>query len=75
MLWLLSSAIQQQITLSSEEFETALCSYKPVGIRNVDLHKAGELGWEDVGGLEDVKNSLIETLRWPTKVGGNCTLI
>lgn len=60
-------ALQQKITLTSEEFETALCSYKPVSIRNVDLHKAGELGWEDVGGLEDVKTSLIETLRWPTK--------
>ena len=37
---------------------------------NVPLHQAGELGWDDIGGLTDVKNTLIETLQWPTKVTG-----
>ncbi|XP_012943052.1 peroxisome biogenesis factor 1 [Aplysia californica] len=60
-------ACKQQITLSLEEFEEALCAYKPVSIRNIQLHKAGELGWEDVGGLAGVKSALVETLRWPTK--------
>ncbi|GFO42230.1 peroxisome biogenesis factor 1 [Plakobranchus ocellatus] len=56
-----------KITLGDYDLETALCDFKPVSIRNVALHKAGDLSWYDVGGLEQVKRALIETLHWPTK--------
>ncbi|RUS77223.1 hypothetical protein EGW08_015015, partial [Elysia chlorotica] len=57
----------QKKTLTDEDFEVALCDFKPVSIRNVQLHKAGDVGWSDVGGLEHVKKALVETLHWPTK--------
>ena len=56
------------LDISQDNFETALCGFTPASIRNVPLHQAGELGWNDIGGLTDVKNTLIETLQWPTKV-------
>ena len=55
-------------TLTDEDFEMALCDFKPVSIRNVELHKPGDQGWSDVGGLDEVKRALVETLHWPVKV-------
>ena len=57
-----------EILLTNEDFEVALNQYTPSSLRDVPLHSAGELGWEDVGGLKDVKQSLIETLQLPAKV-------
>ena len=57
-----------EILLTNEDFEVALNQYTPSSLRDVPLHSAGELGWEDVGGLQDVKQSLIETLQLPAKV-------
>ena len=56
------------LDITQDNFETALYGFTPASIRNVPLHQAGELGWDDIGGLTDVKNTLIETLQWPTKV-------
>lgn len=55
------------IVLGTEEFKDAIEGFTPASIRNVPLHTAGELGWEDVGGLNDIKKVLIETLQWPSK--------
>ncbi|GFS20283.1 peroxisome biogenesis factor 1 [Elysia marginata] len=63
----LSTDHNEKKTLTDEDLEIALCDFKPVSIRNVQLHKAGDLGWCDVGGLDQVKRSLVETLHWPTK--------
>ena len=57
-----------EILLTNEDFDVALNQYTPAGLRDVPLHSAGELGWEDVGGLKDVKQSLTETLELPAKV-------
>ena len=54
--------------LQQGDFDAALEGFKPLAIRNVPLHTAGELGWGDIGGLEGVKASLVETLQWPSKV-------
>lgn len=56
------------ITLYTEEFKAAIEGFTPASIRNVSLHTAGELGWDDVGGLEDIRSILVETLQWPSKV-------
>lgn len=67
---LLFTAVQDdlQLDLIQGDFEDALHGFTPASIRNVRLHEAGELGWSDIGGLTDVKETLIETLQWPTKV-------
>ncbi|XP_070173404.1 peroxisomal ATPase PEX1-like [Littorina saxatilis] len=65
------------VTLLQDDFDTALEGFKPVAIRNVALHTAGDTGWSDVGGLEDVKVALVETLLWPSKypeLFANCPL-
>ena len=56
------------IVLTTDQFKDAVDGFTPASIRNVPLHTAGELGWDDVGGLTDVKSVLIETLQWPSKV-------
>ncbi|XP_059149882.1 peroxisomal ATPase PEX1-like [Physella acuta] len=56
-----------KLTLTQEDFDAALLTFKPASTRNVKLHKPGELGWDDVGGLKNVKTALVETLKWPTK--------
>ena len=54
--------------LITSDFENALEGFTPAALRGVTLHTAGELGWTDVGGLSAVKDALMETLLWPTKV-------
>lgn len=66
-----------ELDLSQNDFDVALNGFTPASIRNVPLHQAGELGWSDIGGLTDVKETLIETLQWPTKyptLFSNCPL-
>ncbi|XP_071798247.1 peroxisomal ATPase PEX1-like isoform X1 [Asterias amurensis] len=67
----------EEILLIQEDFEVALLDYTPATLRDVPLHSAGELGWDDVGGLRDVKESLLETLQLPAKypvLFANCPL-
>lgn len=59
---------QPEMILTQVDFDEAMNGFTPASIRNVPLHQAGELGWDDVGGLTDVKNTLKETLMWPSKV-------
>nr|XP_011433976.2 peroxisome biogenesis factor 1 [Crassostrea gigas] len=58
---------QPEMILTQVDFDEAMNGFTPASIRNVPLHQAGELGWDDVGGLTDVKNTLKETLMWPSK--------
>lgn len=68
-LFLLPLAPKNGLLLTFDDFEDALHTFKPVSVRHIQLHKPGELGWSDVGGLAHVKTSLEETLKWPSKVG------
>ena len=46
------------------DFEGALCEVEPSAIREVFV-EVPNVGWDDVGGLEDVKRQLIEAVEWP----------
>ncbi len=46
------------------DFEAALCEVEPSAIREVFV-EVPDVGWGDVGGLEEVKNRLIESVEWP----------
>ncbi len=48
------------------DFEAALCEVEPSAIREVFV-EVPDVGWNDVGGLEEVKNLLIESVEWPLK--------
>ncbi|XP_033760557.1 peroxisome biogenesis factor 1-like [Pecten maximus] len=57
----------EEFNLEMIDFKHAIIGFTPASIRNVPLHTTGELGWEDVGGLTEVKSILKETLLLPSK--------
>jgi transitional endoplasmic reticulum ATPase len=48
------------------DFEAALHEVEPSAIREVFV-EIPNVGWNDVGGLDDVKRELIESVEWPLK--------
>lgn len=75
---LFASASQKEETLSISKanFETALKGYTPSNLRGVKLQKSS-VNWTDIGGLQEAKDVLLETLEWPTKyapIFANCPL-
>ena len=71
LLTYLFHIITDSFNLDLDDFRSALSEFKPSGRRGLELHKPGNLGWEDVGGLKQVKKILIETLQWPAMVSTN----
>ncbi|KAI0919744.1 hypothetical protein AcV5_001721 [Taiwanofungus camphoratus] len=58
----------QQTTLVPDDFATAQVDFVPLSLRDVKLEKS-EVAWSDIGGLNETKRVLRETLEWPTKYG------
>lgn len=56
------------LTITDADMTNALRDFKPAALRSISLHKPAELGWADVGGLQAVRDSLMETLLLPSKV-------
>ena len=46
------------------DFEAALCEVEPSATREVFV-EIPDVGWNDVGGLDEVKKRLIESVEWP----------
>ncbi len=65
-----SKAIPQEvldkIIISADDFEDALKVVRPSAMREV-LIEASTIGWDDIGGLENTKQSLREAVEWPIK--------
>ena len=57
--------------LSKMDFFAALEGFVPVSLRGLPLHSAGSVDFSHIGGLQDVKETLTETLSWPSKVSIN----
>lgn len=53
-------------SLLKEDFDTAKADFIPVSLKGIQLHKS-EVKWNDIGGLEEVRQTLKETLEWPSK--------
>lgn len=53
--------------IEEEDMEVALKNYTPMSLQDVQLYKGMGHVWSDIGGLADVKRSLIEILQWPLK--------
>lgn len=58
--------ILTKIEISSEHFLEALNGIEPSALREVLISKPNET-WDDVGGLEEVKQQLKEIIEWPLK--------
>ncbi len=62
----ISTEILQKIKVSSEDFRDALKEVRPSALREV-LVQIPNVTWDDVGGLESLKEELRETIEWPIK--------
>ena len=54
------------LTVTMDDFRAALCEVSPSAIREmfVDIP---DVRWADVGGLDDIRRRLIESVEWPIK--------
>ena len=62
----ISSEILQKIQISSDDFRDALKEVKPSALREVQV-QTPNVTWDDVGGLENLKEELREAIEWPIK--------
>jgi len=62
----ISSEILQKIKITSEDFRDALKEVGPSALREV-LVQVPNVTWDDVGGLESLKEELREAIEWPLK--------
>jgi transitional endoplasmic reticulum ATPase len=55
-----------KISVTMEDFENSLREVPPSTMREV-LVESPNIHWDDVGGLEEIKQELIEAIEWPLK--------
>jgi transitional endoplasmic reticulum ATPase len=56
------------LEVTSSDFLAALAEVEPSAIREV-FTEVPDVGWDDIGGLEEVKRLLRETVEWPLQYG------
>jgi transitional endoplasmic reticulum ATPase len=56
------------LDVTMDDFLTALTEVEPSAVREV-FTEVPDVGWSDVGGLEAVKELLIEAVEWPLRYG------
>ena len=61
-----SSEFLQKIQITSEDFRDALKEVRPSALREVQV-QVPNVSWDDVGGLDKLKEELRETVEWPIK--------
>ena len=62
----ISEETLNKIKITMNDFKEALKTVRPSSLREV-LFETPKTSWEEVGGLEDVKQELIESVDWPLK--------
>ena len=58
--------VMEKIVVTGEDFKNAQKEIQPSALREV-LVQIPDIKWDDVGGLEDVKQELKEAVEWPLK--------
>jgi transitional endoplasmic reticulum ATPase len=58
--------VLNRLEVSTEDFQVALRQVEPSAIREVFVERP-TVGWDDVGGLCEVKQRLIEAVAWPLR--------
>ncbi len=56
------------LEVTSSDFVAALAEVEPSAIREV-FTEVPDVGWDDIGGLEEIKRLLKETVEWPLQYG------
>ncbi len=62
----ISSEILEKIQITSDDFRDALKEVSPSALREVQV-QVPNVSWDDVGGLDDLKEELKEAVEWPIK--------
>ncbi|HEY7366844.1 MAG TPA: CDC48 family AAA ATPase [Nitrosopumilaceae archaeon] len=62
----ISTEILEKIRITKEDFREALKEVRPSALREV-LVQTPNVTWDDVGGLESLKEELRESIEWPLK--------
>uniref|UniRef100_A0A8P0N527 Peroxisomal ATPase PEX1 n=1 Tax=Canis lupus familiaris TaxID=9615 RepID=A0A8P0N527_CANLF len=58
---------REELVLTTLDFQKALQGFIPASLRNVNLHKPRDLGWDKIGGLHEVRQILWDTIQLPAK--------
>lgn len=61
-----STEILQKIKITSDDFRDALKEVRPSALREVQV-QIPNVAWNDVGGLDELKEELREAVEWPIK--------
>ena len=62
----ISAEILQKIQITNEDFREALKEVRPSALREVQV-QIPNVSWDEVGGLEELKEELREAIEWPIK--------
>jgi transitional endoplasmic reticulum ATPase len=62
----ISAELLQKIVITDEDFKNALKEVRPSALREV-LVQVPNVTWDEVGGLESLKEELRESIEWPLK--------
>jgi transitional endoplasmic reticulum ATPase len=62
----ISTEILQKIKITSDDFKDALKEVRPSALREVQV-QIPNVNWDDVGGLDELKEELQEAVEWPIK--------
>ncbi|MBI2075792.1 MAG: CDC48 family AAA ATPase [Candidatus Aenigmarchaeota archaeon] len=60
--------VLKKLVVNKEDFDHALKMVEPSAMREV-LIEIPNVKWDDIGGLENIKQSLKEVIEWPLKYG------
>ncbi|MDG5775902.1 CDC48 family AAA ATPase [Haloarculaceae archaeon H-GB2-1] len=60
----IDAEVLERLEVSEQDFKEALKGIEPSALREVFV-EVPDVSWEDVGGLEDTKERLRETIQWP----------
>lgn len=63
------SEIINEITVLTKDFDIALTEVKPSALREVII-EVPRVSWDDVGGLDEIKQELKEIIEWPSNYPG-----
>ena len=62
----ISPLLLEKISITTNDFGDALKEVRPSALREVQIHSPN-VDWDDIGGLESLKEELQQTVEWPIK--------
>ena len=62
----IGTEVLDKLVVQEEDFRKAMLEVTPSAMREVYLENP-DVHWVDIGGLEDIKRELMETVEWPMK--------